>query len=97
MVVFFFAVGELLEGVAAGRARAGIQALAALAPKTALLLDGAQPMFNLARSAMPGAPVGALQTLDGNNTSGATIPRVSMAARAEQWRTGSSATSNWSR
>ena len=36
-------VGELLEGVAAGRARAGIQALAALAPKTALLLDGAQP------------------------------------------------------
>ena len=43
VVVFFFAVGELLEGVAAGRARAGIQALAALAPKTALLLDGAQP------------------------------------------------------
>ncbi|WP_191301708.1 heavy metal translocating P-type ATPase [Deinococcus indicus] len=43
VVVFFFAVGELLEGVAAGRARAGIQALAALAPKTALLLDGSQP------------------------------------------------------
>ncbi|MBZ9752876.1 cadmium-translocating P-type ATPase [Deinococcus sp. HMF7604] len=42
VVVFFFAVGELLEGVAAGRARAGIQALAALAPKTALLLDGGQ-------------------------------------------------------
>ena len=40
VVVFFFAVGELLEGVAAGTARAGIQALAALAPKTALLLDG---------------------------------------------------------
>jgi len=39
VVVFFFAVGELLEGVAAGRARAGIQALAALAPKTALLLE----------------------------------------------------------
>jgi Cd2+/Zn2+-exporting ATPase len=38
VVVFFFAVGELLEGVAAGRARAGIQALAALAPKTALLV-----------------------------------------------------------
>ncbi|MFC4638388.1 heavy metal translocating P-type ATPase [Deinococcus hohokamensis] len=38
VVVFFFAIGELLEGVAAGRARAGIQALAALAPKTALLL-----------------------------------------------------------
>ena len=41
VVVFLFAVGELLEGVAAGRARAGIRALAALAPKTALLLDGA--------------------------------------------------------
>ncbi len=41
-MVFFFAVGELLEGVAAGRARAGIQALAALAPKTALLLEGGQ-------------------------------------------------------
>ncbi|WP_051517197.1 heavy metal translocating P-type ATPase [Deinococcus phoenicis] len=40
VVVFFFAVGELLEGVAAGRARAGIQALAALAPKTALLVEG---------------------------------------------------------
>ncbi|ULH13905.1 cadmium-translocating P-type ATPase (plasmid) [Deinococcus sp. KNUC1210] len=42
VVVFFFAVGELLEGVAAGRARAGIQALAALAPKTALLVTGTQ-------------------------------------------------------
>lgn len=40
LVVFLFAIGELLENVAAGRARAGIQALAALAPKTALLLDG---------------------------------------------------------
>ncbi|ADY27541.1 heavy metal translocating P-type ATPase (plasmid) [Deinococcus proteolyticus MRP] len=39
VVVFFFAVGELLEGIAAGRARAGIQSLAALAPKTALLLE----------------------------------------------------------
>ncbi|MGY2894819.1 heavy metal translocating P-type ATPase [Deinococcus sp. UYEF24] len=42
VVVFFFAVGELLEGVAAGKARAGIQALAALAPKTALLMEGKQ-------------------------------------------------------
>jgi len=38
VVVFFFAVGELLEGVAAGRARAGIKALANLAPKTALVV-----------------------------------------------------------
>ena len=40
VVVFLFAVGELLEGMAAGRARAGIKALAALAPKTAFLLEG---------------------------------------------------------
>ncbi len=37
IVVFLFAVGELLEGVAAGRARAGIKALATIAPKTAQL------------------------------------------------------------
>lgn len=42
VVVFLFLVGELLEGVAAGRARAGIRALVALAPKTAFLLEGAQ-------------------------------------------------------
>jgi len=36
-VVFLFLVGELLEGVAAGRARASIQALTALVPKTALI------------------------------------------------------------
>ncbi|WP_276954904.1 heavy metal translocating P-type ATPase [Allomeiothermus silvanus] len=40
VVVFLFALGELLEGIAAGRARAGIKALAALAPKTAFLLEG---------------------------------------------------------
>ena len=39
VVVFLFAVGELLEGVAAGRARAGIASLAALTPKTALLVE----------------------------------------------------------
>ena len=36
IVVFLFLVGELLEGVAAGRARASIRALADLVPKTAL-------------------------------------------------------------
>ncbi|NGM46323.1 cadmium-translocating P-type ATPase [Rhodobacter sp. SGA-6-6] len=41
LVVFLFAVGEVLEGVAAGKARDGIRALAALVPKTALLeIDG---------------------------------------------------------
>ncbi len=38
-VVFLFSVGELLESVAASRARAGINALVALVPKTAVLLD----------------------------------------------------------
>ena len=36
VVVFLFAVGELLEGVAASKARAGIQALVKLVPRTAL-------------------------------------------------------------
>ncbi|NDK35121.1 heavy metal translocating P-type ATPase [Rhodovulum sulfidophilum] len=35
MVVFLFAVGELLEAVAADRARAGIRALSALVPRSA--------------------------------------------------------------
>lgn len=35
LVVFLFALGELLENVAAGRARAGIRALAAVMPSTA--------------------------------------------------------------
>lgn len=39
MVVFLFLVGELLEGVAAGRARASIRSLTALVPKTALLVE----------------------------------------------------------
>ncbi|WP_221090615.1 heavy metal translocating P-type ATPase [Deinococcus aquaedulcis] len=40
VVVFFFAVGELLEGVAVGRARSGIQTLTRLTPKTARMLQG---------------------------------------------------------
>ncbi|MBU8542059.1 P-type ATPase, partial [Falsiroseomonas tokyonensis] len=38
VVVLLFAVGELLENVAAGRARAGIRALAELMPRVALRL-----------------------------------------------------------
>ena len=41
IVVLLFTVGEMLEVVAAGRARAGIKALAALVPKTARLVDQA--------------------------------------------------------
>ncbi len=37
VVVFLFLIGELLEGLAAGKARAGIQSLTDLVPKTALL------------------------------------------------------------
>ncbi|GAA0292120.1 heavy metal translocating P-type ATPase [Rhodovulum strictum] len=40
VVVFLFAVGELLEGIAANRARDGIRALARLTPATALLEHG---------------------------------------------------------
>lgn len=40
VVVFLFAVGELLEGVAAGQARAGIKALIDVVPRTAQRLLG---------------------------------------------------------
>ncbi len=40
IVVFLFAVGEVLEGVAAGKARDGIRELANLVPKTAQLVTG---------------------------------------------------------
>lgn len=43
LVVFLFAVGEVLEGVAADRARNGIRALAKLVPKTAILETGSGP------------------------------------------------------
>ncbi|SMF44111.1 Cd2+/Zn2+-exporting ATPase [Azospirillum oryzae] len=43
-VLVLFLIGELLEGVAAGRARAGIRGLTALVPDTALLeRDGGAP------------------------------------------------------
>ncbi|WP_339097563.1 heavy metal translocating P-type ATPase [Deinococcus sp. VB142] len=57
VVVFLFAVGELLEGVAAGRARAGIAALSALAPRTALLLEGGQVREVSASGLQPGQQV----------------------------------------
>ena len=39
VVVFLFTIGELLENVAAGRARAGLEALGALVPRTALRIE----------------------------------------------------------
>lgn len=41
-VVFLFLVGELLEGIAAAKARSSIQALTALVPKTALREENGQ-------------------------------------------------------
>jgi Zn2+/Cd2+-exporting ATPase len=38
-VAVLFAAGQVMEGYAAGRARAGIKALSALAPRTALLVE----------------------------------------------------------
>jgi Cd2+/Zn2+-exporting ATPase len=56
-VVFLFLVGELLEGVAAGRARASIQGLAALVPKTALLYENGQTRDVPADSLQVGAVI----------------------------------------
>ena len=42
VVIFLFAVGELLENVAAGRARAGVKALVGLVPRTAQMEDAGQ-------------------------------------------------------
>src|SRR3546814_8750870 len=42
VVLFLFTVGELLEGIAAGRARAGIKALIDLIPRTALRKNGSE-------------------------------------------------------
>jgi len=44
IVVCLFAVGELLEGIAAGSARSGIKALASIAPKTALVEENGNPV-----------------------------------------------------
>ncbi len=57
LVVFLFAVGEVLEGVAAGKARDGIRALATLVPKTALLETGGAMREVPAESLEPGQVV----------------------------------------
>ncbi len=57
MVVFLFAVGELLEGVAASRARRSISALANLTPSTARLMDNGQLRDVSAESLKPGQRV----------------------------------------
>ncbi len=56
-VVFLFLVGELLEGVAAGKARASIQSLTTLVPKTALLEQDGQTREVPAESLSVGAVI----------------------------------------
>ncbi len=56
-VVFLFLVGELLEGVAAGKARDSIQALTALVPKSALLEDNGETREVPAESLPVGATI----------------------------------------
>ena len=54
-VVFLFLIGELLEGVAAGKARASIQSLTKLVPKTALVEENGQTREIPAESVAVGA------------------------------------------
>lgn len=56
-VVFLFLVGELLEGVAAGKARQSIQSLAALVPKNALVEQGGRTVEVLAENLTVGATI----------------------------------------
>ncbi|AVA25527.1 MULTISPECIES: heavy metal translocating P-type ATPase [unclassified Rhizobium] len=56
-VVFLFLVGELLEGVAAGKARASIQSLTTLVPKTALIEDNGETREVQAESLKVGAVI----------------------------------------
>ena len=57
VVVFLFAVGELLEGVASQRARRSISALADLTPSTARLLEAGETREVPADSLTPGQRV----------------------------------------
>ncbi|MCE0733990.1 cadmium-translocating P-type ATPase [Halomonas sp. G15] len=57
VVVFLFAVGELLEGVAASRARRSISALADLTPSTARLMEDGDTREVSAASLTPGQRV----------------------------------------
>jgi Cd2+/Zn2+-exporting ATPase len=56
-VVFLFLIGELLEGVAAGKARASIQSLTELVPKTALLEEDGKTQEVLAERLPVGSTI----------------------------------------
>jgi Cd2+/Zn2+-exporting ATPase len=57
MVVFLFLIGELLEGAAAGKARASIRALGELVPKTARLEEGGELREVVAETLAVGATI----------------------------------------
>lgn len=93
-VVFLFSVGELLESVAADRARAGIRALSSLVPKTAILLDEQGQQRQVAATSLqindkvlvrPGDRVSAdgvivqgVSSLDESTVTGESVPVVKM-------------------
>ncbi|KQU76211.1 ATPase [Aminobacter sp. DSM 101952] len=91
MVVLLFLIGELLEGVAARRARASIRGLADLVPKTALVEEGGVtrevPADSLAlgsvilirpgdRVAADGTVVEGSSTLDEAPVTGESVPKL---------------------
>ena len=91
MVVLLFLIGELLEGVAARRARASIRGLADLVPKTALVEEGGAtrevPAESLAlgsvilirpgdRVAADGIVVEGASTLDEAPVTGESVPKL---------------------
>ena len=73
-VVFLFLVGEMLEGMAAGKARSSIQALTTLVPKSALLEENGStrevPAERLARGAIILVRPGDRISADGDITEG---------------------------
>ncbi|HFB55352.1 MAG TPA: cadmium-translocating P-type ATPase [Hellea balneolensis] len=76
VVVFLFAVGEMLESMAAAKARKSVEALADLAPKTALLVDSDSVKEVAAETLMVGSIVevrpGGRVPADGEIISGST-------------------------
>jgi Cd2+/Zn2+-exporting ATPase len=75
VVVLLFALGELLENVAAGRARAGIRALAGLIPRTARREDAAGSVSEIAADRLAvGEIVSGTSALDESPVTGESMP-----------------------
>lgn len=91
VVVFLFAVGEVLEGFAAAKARQSISALAELSPKTALRIEGGATREVPAAALRPGdivlvrpgdrmpsdgAVIEGLSDVDESPVNGESVPRA---------------------